>query len=101
MHFFVQIGDHGRVLVFPGQHDGRVTGQQLLQAENNDRDEKHRRYQGDQSLEEVAEHKSGTRSFRADAAGRRSGRLFKLQSLHAHQAIRYGANAREFFVVSP
>ena len=45
MHFFLQVGNHCRVLVFPCQHDGRVPRQQLLQTKNNDGDEKHRRYQ--------------------------------------------------------
>ena len=51
-----QVRDDGGIMVFAGEDQRRVPGQQLLQPENQDRDEEQRRDDRRQALDEEVEH---------------------------------------------
>jgi hypothetical protein len=52
----VQIGDDLGVLVLAGERQRRVAGQELLQAEDQDRDEEQRRDDDRDAAQEIAQH---------------------------------------------
>src|ERR1700682_2129626 len=58
MQLLMQMCDDARIPVFSRQNDRRVAGKQLLQAEDQDRDEEQRREDGCQTLNEIGAHES-------------------------------------------
>ena len=67
MQLLVQVRDDARIPVFARENDRRVSGQQLLQAENQDRDEEQSRKDGRQTLNEIVAHKSCSSPFNSSS----------------------------------
>src|SRR5450755_26279 len=58
VQLLVQMRDHARVPVLAREDDRRITGKQLLQAEDQDRNEEQRRNDGGETLNEVGAHET-------------------------------------------
>src|SRR6202171_2149611 len=56
MQLLVQMRDDARIQGFARKNNRRIAGQQLLQAEDQDRDEEQRRDDGRQTLNEIVAH---------------------------------------------
>jgi len=56
VEFRAQVGDRGRIAVFACHRDGRIAGQELLQAEDQHRHEEERRNDRGKALEEEIDH---------------------------------------------